>query len=192
MNSMIKIHPGRLPAPRLAPTKAVRINTVEDKDLRRMQEYAERVRDYEQLKQHHERKQAPHQGKTKAGRPVSIWTKDRKEALIRMIEEDKSSGEIAEVLGVSKHQIFSQKSRLRSAGAIGKQRERQANGWKETEDGQLISLYKRGAGITFIAQQVGRTEQACLYRLKTLRSKGVNIPFRGPVLDKLAPGRGDD
>lgn len=187
MNAALKIDPKRLPAPRLAPTKAVRINTVEDKDLRRMQEHAERVRDYEQLKQHHERKRKPG-----GGRKPSVWTNEAVGALIRMNGEGKSGREIAEALGVTKEQVFVQKSKLRAAGRIETRKETRDDGWRKEEDDKLIHLYQNGAGITFIARQVGRTEQACLYRLKTLREKGVNIPFRGPVLDKLAPGRGDD
>ena len=165
MNSMIKIPPEKLPAPRLEPTKPVRVETVEDRDLKRLQKHVERTRDYKQMKEKHKKPQ---------GRPIT-WTEERNAELIRLTEEGAKLGEIAEKFGTTKGAIMGARKRLRNEGKVGASTVKSKNDWKGEEIEQVISMYTEGRSLQEIADKVGRSYGAVGKKVSDLGKHGLVI-----------------
>ena len=165
MNSMIKIPPEKLPAPRLEPTKPVRVETVEDKDLRRLQKHVERTRDYEQMKEKHKKPQ---------GRPIT-WTEEKNAELIRLTEDGLKLGEIAEKFGTTKGAIIGARKRLRTAGLLQASTVKSKNDWKGEEIEQVISMYTEGRSLQEIADKIGRSYGAVGKKVSDLGKHGLVI-----------------
>lgn len=183
MNSMIKIPPEKLPAPRLEPTKPVRVETVEDRDLKRLQKHVERTRDYKQMKEKHKKPQ---------GRPIT-WTEERNAELIRLTEDGLKLGEIAEKLGTTKGAVLGARKRLRNEGKVGASTVKSKNDWKGEEIEQVISMYTEGRSLQEIADKVGRSYGAVGKKVSDLGKNGLVIMRkRYGVPSVAADGSRDD
>ena len=178
MNSMIKIPPEKLPAPRLEPTKPVRVETVEDKDLRRLQKHVERTRDYKQMKEKHEKP---------LGRPIT-WTEERNAELIRLTEEGAKLGEIAEKFGTTKGAIMGARKRLRNEGKVGASTVKSKNDWKGEEIEQVISMYTEGRSLQEIADKIGRSYGAVGKKVSDLGKNGLVIMRKRYGVPSVAAG----
>ena len=165
MNSMIKIPPEKLPAPRLEPTKPVRVETVEDRDLKRLHKRVERTRDYKQMKEKHKKPQ---------GRPIT-WTEEKNAELIRLTEDGLKLGEIAEKLGTTKGAILGARKRLRNEGKVGASTVKSKNDWKGEEIEQVISMYTEGRSLQEIADKIGRSYGAVGKKVSDLGKHGLVI-----------------
>lgn len=173
MNAALKIDPSRLPAPRLEPSKPVRIDIM-SQGIRRRLENGNKIQTWEEL--HRNNAVTGKVIPTKQGKPTGprVWTSDKVDTLKAMWSDGKHSGEIADALHLSQKAVRNMIYKLRREGQIDNRQEN----WTDEQINMLMRLYEAGETYPKIAQALNRTIGACSGKMLDLKSRGI---YCGPV-----------
>lgn len=110
-NPLLKIHPSKLPY-RGEPTRAVKVELPEDRELRRMWEAQKKVEDFKRRFQG-KHKTASERSKIAWEHRADRWTEEADAELIRLISSGMTQAEVAEKMGRTRLSVQHRLKRIR-------------------------------------------------------------------------------
>lgn len=157
MSPALKIDPARLPVPRLAPTKPVRViekpNWTKIHYLRNQRELYEK-----------------NGSDMRAAKRDRVWTYDMEQTFLRMYKDGAHVDDIGAAIGKTGKTVRRHALKLIKHGKLAPRPPR-PDLWTEEDTEKLLRLREEGKTWAEIAKALGRSENGCIARHRLVRSK---------------------
>lgn len=167
MNTLLKVNPAKLPAPKLPTTPSMRPDPIPEGLPVIIVPSVYKPLDTPTWKSAKDKPRK--KGDNRNGK---WWPPEEEEKLKKLYLQGLSDGEIADRLHMDKKRVSKRLYALKRNGMVPRCKARDPRIWKEEEIEQFIRMYSEGRTYEEIAETIGRSIGACQMRACDLAKKG--------------------